>query len=144
MVVTASGFASDAGRVRLGALRDRQSSRPNSRVSELAKSRKRTCSMLAIQIQAGILAVVWFGFAALNAGANGLLWGIAGGVIYAITHVIFVFVFDYLFYASLTGAVAANGIHFLSRMSAIIVGFLVCYFALKALNRRPSASHQAV
>jgi hypothetical protein len=100
--------------------------------------------MLAIQIQAVILAVVWFGFAALNAGANGLLWGIAGGIIFGVTHVVFVFVFDYLFYASLTGAVAANGIHFLSRMSAIIVGFVVCYFALKAWNRRPGVSRQAV
>ena len=100
--------------------------------------------MLAIQIQAVILVIVWFGFAALNAGANGLVWGITGGVIYAITHIVFVFVFDYLFYASLTGAVAPNGIYFLSRMSAIIVGFLVCYIALRAWNSRLGAARQAV
>lgn len=100
--------------------------------------------MLAIQIQAVILVVVWFGFAALNAGANGLIWGIAGGVIYSITHVVFVYVFDYLFTVSLTGSVAPNGIYFLVRMSAIIVGFVVCYLALRAWNRRTGPSHQAV
>lgn len=100
--------------------------------------------MLAIQIQAVILVVVWFGFAALNAGANGLIWGIAGGVIYSITHFVFVHIFDYLFEASLTGSVAPNGIYFLSRMSAIIVGFVVCYIALRAWNRGTAPSRQEV
>ncbi|MGD9616064.1 MAG: hypothetical protein AB7H90_11250 [Alphaproteobacteria bacterium] len=101
-------------------------------------------SMLAIQIQAVILAVLWFGFAALNAGANGLLWGIVGGVIFGVTQIVCVFLLDNLFETALTGSVAPNGIYFLSRMSAIIIGFLVCYFALKAWSGRPGASRQAV
>ena len=96
--------------------------------------------MLALQIQAGVLVFVWFALVALNNSSNGFLWGLLGGAIFAVVHVVAVYLLEGVFVAALDGSVAANGIYFLSRMTAILIGFVVCFFVLQALTRRSAVA----
>ena len=99
--------------------------------------------MLALQIQAGALVFVWFALAALNNSGNAPLWAIVGTVIFTVVHLVSVYVLDIIFEASLTGLVAYNGINFLSRMTAILIGYIVCYLALQAWTRRATTAARA-
>lgn len=99
--------------------------------------------MLALQIEAVALTFVWFALVALNNSGRPLLWAIAGAVIFAVVDVAMSYFLGSIFDAVLAGAVASNGIYFISRMTAILIGFLVCYLALQAWMRRATAASRA-
>lgn len=99
--------------------------------------------MLALQIEAVALTFVWFALVAINNSGRPLLWAIAGAVIFAVVDVAMSYLLGRIFDTVLAGAVASNGIYFISRMTAILIGFLVCYLALQVWMRRAAPASRA-
>ena len=99
--------------------------------------------MLALQIEAVAVTFFWFALVAINNSGRPLLWAISGAVIFAVVNVVMSYFFGGIFDTVLAGAVASNGIYFISRMVAILIGFFVCYLALEAWKRRATGASRA-